>query len=149
MHGKHISETLAYGISIFVLRTRRPFHPECFIHIIEKKSGGIIISKGYFSPLFIRAWSEVEDVSTQGIGGVWWANEPRNQWAKDDELQEIILSKRVDRVGDARQELGFTGMGINEDHLRKKLNTALLTEREIAEGPFIWTQYLDPFEPCF
>ncbi|MCS7330951.1 GTP-binding protein, partial [Klebsiella pneumoniae] len=52
-------------------------------------------------------------------------------------------------IGDARQELVFIGMDMNESKLRNRLDSALLTDAEMAEGPQNWRHYPDPVEPWF
>ncbi|EIW4433074.1 cobalamin biosynthesis protein CobW, partial [Escherichia coli] len=52
-------------------------------------------------------------------------------------------------IGDARQELVFIGMDMNESELRNRLDSALLTDAEMAEGPQKWRHYSDPVEPWF
>ena len=56
-------------------------------------------------------------------------------------------AERMDGVGDARQELVFIGMNMDESALRARLGSALLTDEEMAEGPGEWRHYSDPFAP--
>ncbi|SQC05947.1 metal chaperone [Klebsiella pneumoniae] len=38
---------------------------------------------------------------------------------------------------------------MNESELRNRLESALLTDTEMAEGPLKWRHYPDPVEPWF
>ncbi|MDH8442289.1 GTP-binding protein, partial [Klebsiella pneumoniae] len=62
---------------------------------------------------------------------------------------KFIMSHWMDGIGDARQELVSIGMEMNESELRNRLESALLTDTEMAEGPLKWRHYPDPVEPWF
>lgn len=153
LRGEHVSETDEYGISSFVFRARRPFHPARFWQVMENELAGVIRSKGYYwlasRPEYAGTWSQAGGVMHQELGGMWWANVPQVQWPMDTESLKVIASRWIDGVGDARQELVFIGMEMNESVLRSRLDAALLTEQEMTEGPEKWRFYPDPIDPWF
>lgn len=153
LRGEHTPETDEYGISSFVFRARRPFHPVRFWQIMENELAGVIRSKGNFwvasRPEYAGTWSQAGGVAHQGLGGMWWVSAPKEEWPTDEGSLEFIASQWVDGVGDARQELVFIGMEMDESGLRCRLNDALLTDEERAEGPEKWRNYPDPIEPWF
>ena len=48
LRGTHTPETEEYGISNFVYRARRPFHPQRFFDLVESEWQGVVRSKGFF-----------------------------------------------------------------------------------------------------
>ena len=153
LRGEHTPETEEYGISSFVFRARRPFHPARFWQVMEKELKGVVRSKGYFwlasRPEFAGSWSQAGGVSRQGLGGMWWASVPKERWPEDAESLKFIMSNWMEGIGDARQELVFIGMEMDESALRTRLGSALLTDAEMADGPQHWRFYPDPIESWF
>jgi len=148
LRGEHTPETEEYGISHFVFRARRPFHPQRFWQLVAGDLPGVVRSKGYFwlatRPAFAGSWSQAGGVSRQGMAGLWWASVPRERWPQDADTRQFIAENWVDGVGDARQELVFIGIDMDEDGLRHKLGAALLSDKEMALGPHGWTLFDDP-----
>lgn len=153
LRGAHTPETEEYGIRNFVFRARRPFHPLRFAKVIEGDLQGVVRSKGYFwlasRPHHAGSWSQAGGVSRQGLAGLWWVSAPKERWPQDAETLEYIMENWVEGSGDARQELVFIGIEMDELALRSKLEQALLTDEEMAQGMEKWAEYLDPFEPWF
>ena len=153
LRGEHTPETEEYGITSFVFRARRPFHPQRFWQLMQHGLEGVIRAKGYFwlasRPEYAGAWSQAGGVTRQGLGGMWWVSVPEHRWPTDPDALALIQSKWIDGIGDARQELVFIGMEMNEDALRARLNAALLTDAEMAKGPRKWRRYSDPLPAWF
>ena len=153
LRGEHTPETEEYGIHNFVFRARRPFHPDRFLNVIENDMKGIVRSKGFFwlasRPRHAGSWSQAGGVSRQGLAGMWWVNVPQQHWPEDRESRDYIIQNWAEDTGDARQELVFIGIGMDEPQLRLKLNSALLTDEEMQAGPDSWATLHDPFQPWF
>lgn len=153
LRGEHTPETEEYGIHNFVFRARRPFHPDRFLNVIENDMKGIVRSKGFFwlasRPGYAGSWSQAGGVSRQGLAGMWWANVPQQYWPEDRESRDYIIQNWAEDTGDARQELVFIGIGMDEPQLRLKLNSALLTDEEMQAGSDSWATLHDPFQPWF
>lgn len=149
LRGTHTPETEEYGITSFVYRARRPFHPKRFFDLVESEWPGVVRSKGFFwiasRPTFAGSWSQAGAVARHGAAGYWWAAVPMEHWPQDPEAVAHIRKNWEDGVGDARQELVLIGTGMDEAALRKRFDACLLTDAEMAEGPKAWARYEDRF----
>lgn len=148
LRGSHVPETEEYGISHFVWRARRPFHPQRFWDFFSGELPGIVRSKGFFwlasRPAYAGNWSQAGGVSHQGLAGRWWVAVPPERWPEDEDLRLSIMQNWQEGSGDARQELVFIGMQMDETALRRQLDAALLTDREMALGQQGWQFFNDP-----
>jgi G3E family GTPase len=149
--GSELSETAEYGISSFVYRARRPFHPARFHRFWTEQelSGEILRSKGLFwlasRPGLAGSWSQAGAVISADCGGVWWADTPADEWPPEQmqELEPIW----DDHCGDRRQELVIIGQDLKVAEVTAALNTCLLSDTELQEGPDMWLLMTDPFGP--
>lgn len=153
LRGEHTPETEEYGITSFVFRARRPFHPARFWDVVKNSLPGVVRSKGYFwlasRPEYAGSWSQAGGISRQGLGGMWWASVPNERWPTDNESLKLIMANWIEGTGDARQEMVFIGMDMDESGLRASLESALLTDSEMREGSAKWRHYPDPLEAWF
>lgn len=149
MRGEHVPETEEYGISSFVYRARRPFHPQRFWQLINSEWQGVVRSKGYFwlasRPEFVGSWSQAGGACRHGLAGLWWAAVPDENWPTDEESIALIEKNWDEAVGDCRQELVLIGMDMDEAALRARLDACLLQDDELALGPQGWETFDDPF----
>lgn len=151
LQGHHIPETDEYGISSFVYRARRPFHPQRLLDFIE--GGGfkrLLRSKGF---LWLASdtdmayyWSQVARHGYFQLAGRWWAAEPRANWPDDADVQLEINDAWAEPYGDRRQEIACIGQKLSKDKLTTRLDACLLTDAEFArwqtgqlilENPFL------------
>ncbi|MFN8771147.1 MAG: zinc metallochaperone GTPase ZigA [Neisseriaceae bacterium] len=147
LNGEHTPETEAYGITSFVYRARKPFHPKRFYEFLESDWGSVIRAKGYFWLASRNDW--VGQIAQAGMAvqheavGMWWASCP----AEDlDEEALIQMQKDWDpQWGDRRQEMAFIGIGIDKESLISKLDSCLLTDTEMWAGVDSWAKFEDPF----
>ena len=135
VRGEVSSETDEFGISGFVYRARRPFHPKRLIDLLEATFPGVIRSKGRFwvSSHPERSWN-------WSIAGLSFRIEPSKIWlaafAADEDPSLIALLRQGssdwdDEFGDRRQELVFIGISIDQDALTRAFDQCLLTDQEI------------------
>lgn len=153
LRGEHQPESEEYGIRNFVYRARRPFHPQRFWHAVNHQLDGVIRSKGYFwlasRPEYAAMWSQAGAVARQGYAGRWWASVPRTEWPQDADSLNFIAEQWQEGTGDARQELVFIGIEMDEKSVRAALDHALLTPQEMAAGPEQWITLADPVPAWF
>lgn len=149
LRGDGASEVEEYGVSSFVYRARRPFHPRRFFDRLSQDWNGVLRSKGFFwlaSRLDkIGVWSQAGRVARLDFGGFWWAAVPRTHWPDVDSIRNEIERRWNDEVGDCRQELVFIGIGMDELDLYDSLQSCLLTDEEMSLGFDAWSQLADPF----
>jgi G3E family GTPase len=148
MRGEHTPETEAYGISSFVYRARRPFHPQRFKKWVDSEWPGVVRSKGYFwlasHPTLAGSWSQAGAVARHGPAGYWWAAVPKEEWPDEPEAVARIQQKWDELVGDARQEIVIIGVSMDEVALRKRFDACLLTDLEMTNGPAKWISLKNP-----
>lgn len=149
LRGEHTPETEQYGITSFVYRERRPFHPQRLYDFFHSSWHGVIRSKGWFwvasRPDFVGQMSQAGGTLQQGAVGLWWAS-PRADRAPL-EVMERLHPVWDETYGDRRQELVFIGIDVDEAALRGRLDACLLTENEIEQGHAAWRTLPDPFPP--
>ena len=152
--GQESRETEEYGISSFVYRARRPFHPERFqeFWMQDEAASTILRSKGYFwlasRCALAGFWSQAGSVISAEPGGQWWAETPRDDWPLEDPQQVAEIESIWDeQVGDRRQELVIIGQDLCIADVTSALDACLLTDHEMTLGSEAWKQFEDPFAP--
>lgn len=151
MRGEHIPETEEYGISSFVYRARRPFHPAKFHEFLHQpvSRGRLIRSKGYFwlatRPEFAGHWSQAGGMARIGCAGMFWKAVPEHNWPQDPEYRRAIMENWEEPFGDMRQELVFIGQNIDQEAITRQLDACLLDDAQLLAGRSFWQTLNDPF----
>ena len=148
----HVPETEEYGMSSFVFRNQKPFHPERFWkYLNDEFPMGVIRSKGLF---WIASRSDIAINFSQAGGsskiessGVWWASMPyseRMEYQAFVNNKEFIEKKWTKQWGDRMNELVFIGQDLEKEKMIAQLETCLITPQEE-----VWfnakTLFTDPF----
>jgi G3E family GTPase len=143
LRGEHTPETEEYGISSFVYKVSRPFHPERFFKFIQSEAWeSVIRSKGYMwvatRPDRAGMWSQAGGSCRLEPAGVWWANtaNPPEEVTSRDDWDPVW--------GDRRQEIVFIGIRMDEEKILNNLDSCLLTDEELAINNWE-TAFKDPF----
>jgi G3E family GTPase len=133
--GEHTPETEEYGISSFVYRARKPFHPKRFQALLSSKIfTGVIRSKGHF-------WL----ATRPDQAGFWWAAVSKDEWLDDEEFEHYINDIWLEPHGDRRQEIVFIGANMDKSKIETALEAALLTNQEMSLGQTAWNLLEDTF----
>ncbi len=147
--GLHTSETEEYGVSSFVFRARRPFHPRRLRELVSEDWKGVLRSKGF---LWLAsqndrtlAWSQAGQSITLSGEGAWWAAIPKEKWPTDEGAVNWILQRWEESFGDRRQEIVFIGVDLDQEAITSKLRAALLNDLEFSQGPKKWIEFEDSF----
>jgi G3E family GTPase len=150
--GEELPETEEYGISTFVYRARRPFHPERFSRFIQREWPGVLRAKGFFWLSTRMAYALQFSLAGKACriepAAPWWAHVPQDQWPQDDaDTLAGIREAWEEPWGDRQQELVFIGQKMGRELIVAALAACLLTDAEMAEGEAAWQDHADPFEP--
>ena len=136
--GTHTPETEEYGISSFVFRDKRPFHPERFWkYINEEYPTTIIRAKGLFwlasRPDDAINFSQAGGSSRLEKAGVWWISMPfaeRLNYQSFADNREYIESKWDKKWGDRQNELVFIGQDMEKEKIIADLEKCLLQDSD-------------------
>ena len=139
LENKHVPETEEYGISSFVFREKRPFHPVRFWDYIQSNwPASILRSKGlfYIGSRMNEAisWSQAGGSLKAEPAGVWWASMPfqeRIRYASYLDNQKWIESRWDKRYGDRLNELVLIGQYPQKEKITFELKECLMTDKEL------------------
>jgi len=149
LRGEHVPESEEYGISSFVYRARKPFHPQRLWQWFNQEWSGVVRSKGRYwiasRPELCATWSQAGAVTRTELAGMWWVATPKEYWPEDAETLQHIHTRMQGPYGDRQQELVLIGIAMDKTALTAAFDDCLLTEAEIALGMDAWRQFSDPF----
>ncbi|MHA3979374.1 zinc metallochaperone GTPase ZigA [Halovulum sp. GXIMD14794] len=144
----HVPETDEYGVSSFVYRARRPFHPQKIHDALNGAMPGVIRAKGHFwiatRPDWLVEFSLAGALSSVKPMGMWWATVPKSRWPDHPQALAYLEQHWQEPFGDRRQELVFIGAGMDKAAITTALDAALVGDEARFE-PENWADLPDPF----
>ncbi|MFF6813227.1 GTP-binding protein [Streptomyces sp. NPDC012403] len=140
-----------HGVSTFVWRRERPFHPQRLYAALEDLTCAAARSRGRFwladRPDTLLSWDAAGGALCVESAGPWLAALPDAAWEMVPAERRVAAS--VDwhpEHGDRRQYLTFTAPGLDRDGLLTLLDSCLLTDDEYAAGRSRWEQLPHAFD---
>jgi len=143
--GNHVPESQEYNIASFVFRASRPFHPKRLDRLLSSGFSGVLRSKGMIwiacDHRFSLLWGQAGTSMRIEQGGPWFhGSVDPSQWPTD-----MSAEYRTATYGDRRQELVFIGTDMKEANIRKRLESALVSDQEFNHGHDHWASWPNPF----
>ncbi|MFF4864439.1 GTP-binding protein [Streptomyces sp. NPDC001231] len=140
-----------YGVSTFVWRRTRPFHPQRLYAALEDLTCAAARSRGRFwladRPDTLLSWDAAGGALCVESAGPWLAALPDAAWEMVPAERRLAAS--VDwhpEHGDRCQYFTFTSPGLDRDGLLALLDSCLLTDDEYAAGRDHWKQLPHAFD---
>jgi G3E family GTPase len=157
LENEHKPETEEYGISSFVFRDKRPFHPQRFWNYVSMFwPANIVRSKGLFwlasRPDEALTWSQAGGSLRADFAGVWWCSMPFEQRVRYEAFVENkahIEAGWNKLYGDRKNELVIIGQNLDSEQINSELRNCLCTPDEIeawqSKRPFVdpWPIHVD------
>ncbi|AUV83694.1 cobalamin biosynthesis protein CobW [Salinigranum rubrum] len=139
-HGGHSHPEEAYGVTSFVYRRRRPFHPGRLADLLADLPPNVVRSKGTLwvagRELNLALGQAGPSVHVEAAGP-WVATRP--EFEQDAYRRNRRNLEWDDDWGDRRIELVFIGTGFDEESLRARLDDCLLDDEAFASfDPGTW-----------
>jgi G3E family GTPase len=150
LRGEHSPESDTYGISSFVFKARKPFHPERLENFLANAwSNGILRAKGsiwlatrtdFAGSIALASRSCIIDP-----GGRWLSSIPESEWDLTPEEKEDVLKDWDPKWGDRCQEMVIIGQNLDHASTIQDLESCLLNADEMQSGVASWMDLADPF----
>lgn len=144
LNEEHVPETEEYGISSFVYRRRRPFHPQRWYEWLENLPVEIVRAKGFFwlasrnmPGILSQAGASIQ---FQGAGE-WIADLPKELQEAELKDDSALRARWDETYGDKQTELVFIGIELEREEIECELDCCLLTDAEMQVD---WTAFPDP-----
>lgn len=141
----HIPETEEYGISSFVYRRRRPFHPERLAGYMADWPVEVVRAKGL---IWISVKSDLAASFSQAGPSIQFG--PAGRWlaALSEEEQQIVFTNEPEVLqtwdniwGDRMTEIVLIGIHMDKREIEQQLDRCILTDEEMDLD---WASFSNP-----
>jgi len=153
--GEHLPETVEYGISTFTYRAHRPFHPQRFYDILKTgfdvpdSKSNVLRAKGF---CWLATCHDMQALlSLVGSqysllpGSQWWVTVDKRDWPKGH--AEALAPYWHEPYGDRQHEIVIIGQYLDQDLVKKLLDSCLLDDEEMNLGPKGWFEKWNSSSP--
>lgn len=146
-HAHDDHEIQDYGISSFIYRQHRPFHPARLFDWVENRwPEGLVRSKGFLwfatrNDLVIIMGQAGSSIQIED-GGDWLVDLPAAEREEVLDAYPEVRNEWDPVWGDRKNEIVFIGMELDEEMIIAELNACLLTDEEMEMD---WDEFEDPF----
>lgn len=148
LNEEHTPETEQYGISSFVYRRKRPFHPERWMAWLEDWPVDVVRAKGFF---WLASRNDMAGLISQAgpsisieAAGEWVATYSEEESQAILEEEPSLKEKWDNQFGDRMTEIVFIGLDMNQQEIEQSLDKCLLRDDEMSMD---WTELNDPLPP--
>lgn len=137
------------GVTAFVYRARRPFHPAKFWNLIQEPLPGVFRAKGFF--WLAPRMGVVGGLNIAGSechyspAGQWWAASNHEDHPGHGEVPDRLKKEWAEPYGDRRQAIALMGIDLDVADLTGRLDACLLNDSEMTSGETGWATLADPF----
>ncbi|WP_255311707.1 GTP-binding protein [Streptomyces sp. PTY087I2] len=133
----------------FVWRARRPFHPQRLIDALGEAMAGVVRSRGVIwlanRPDALLTWRSAGGHLEIVEAGRWLEAPASDAWVSaTPQRRTMACWLWDDYYGERRNEITFTGEGMDSSRIASALDDALLRNEELALGREGWARWEDP-----
>lgn len=137
------------NVSTVVWRARRPLHPERLADALGEVMLGVLRSRGHLwlasRPDAVVTWRSAGGHLELVEADRWLEAHASPAWeAASPQRRTLACWFWDDRYGERRNEIAFTGTGLDTGRITGALDGALLDEAEVALGRERWNRWDDP-----
>ena len=137
------------GVTAFVYRARRPFHPARFWNLIQDPLPGVFRAKGFFwlAPRMgiVGGLNIAGSECYYSPAGQWWAANAHENHSGHAEVPDRLKEEWAEPYGDRRQAIALMGIDLDVADLSARLDACLLNDSEMTVGEPGWATLVDPF----
>ncbi|MDT0382291.1 GTP-binding protein [Streptomyces sp. DSM 42041] len=137
------------GVDGVLWRARRPLHPGRLSEALPTVMAGVLRSRGHLwlagRPDSVITWRSAGSHLELREADDWLDSGDATAWRTASPSRRTLASWFWhDYYGERRNEVTFTGVGLDADRLRGALDAALLTDAELVGGRDAWAAIPDP-----
>ncbi|POQ98900.1 hypothetical protein AU468_11660 [Alkalispirochaeta sphaeroplastigenens] len=148
----HTPETEEHGISSFVFRARKPFHPGRLMKYWETDQDFLVRAKGFFwivtRPDLVFFFSQAGQDKQIDQAGYWDEAIPGASCSGTADTGKEGCCASPNEWGERKQEIVHIGFQMNRARIEAQLEACLVTDEELGQGTAFLESCEDPIGAC-